>query len=123
MKVTVITCDGCGRHVEAEREVRTLVVDGEWCGDCRRGAEVDLDGVPFSDWPEWMSKATVRRVLELRDRQEEKLRKQVADAREMTKETKRELRKLRRRAADGLREDRLDVVLRDIASNASRVEA
>lgn len=120
MKVTILTCDGCLRPLESERQARPLHVEGDFCADCRRGAEADLDAISFHDWPEWFSKATVRRILEQRDSEERRLRAQVSGARDRTRAVERELEQLRRRAAEGLSEDRLDVVLRDIASAADR---
>lgn len=118
MKVIVTTCDGCWKAVENAREVRHL--EGDYCSRCRAGAEVDLAGIAFRDWPAWLSKATVKRVLELRDRTEDALRAHLRDGERRTDELEKELGALRRRAAEGLREERLDVVLRDIASNGKR---
>jgi hypothetical protein len=115
MKKEVIVCDRCDREVE-----KPTVVKEELCSECKDGKPIDLKGLQFRDYPSWLSKATVKEVLQQRDKEGEYTRTQLQDEKAARAELNRELVKLRERAARGLMETNMEAALGDAVSAADR---
>ena len=107
-----ITSDSCGERIDRRRiETREL------CDGCGGGVAIDLRGIPFREWPDWLHRATVRELLEARDADERGLRESVTDLKRQVRSLTKQLNAARRRAAEGLSEPSMERALRDVATN------